>query len=236
MALSFVGGASITGTGATLTVLLTALTGGSDSAAAIGDIVVVGWGSSNQTDLNLTVSTSGYTELADLYANGTNDTNFAVAYKVLSSAETNVIVSGSNSAVFAGVAVAHVWRDINSGAPIDVTSTTTTNTGNSNINNPSITPVTSGAIVMAWGGCAADITRTFTVPSGYGNATQATLDPDEAFAVCVATKAWVSGAEDPGAWTPSATNAADSWAAVTVVLRPSATTSTPLLSLMGVGS
>jgi len=60
MAITYVGGNSNVGTGSTISVDLTALTGGSNSSPSEGDLVVVIWGHGDTTNRTMTMNTSGY--------------------------------------------------------------------------------------------------------------------------------------------------------------------------------
>ena len=224
MALLYVGGSSGGGTGSTYSVSLTSLTGGAASAPIAGDLVVVVTGFSQISDGNPGVTApSGYTELADLYANDNADANLSVNYKIQTATpDTSVTVTGPNSTAYGGGTVVHVWRGANSTTPIDVTITTATGTNASRPNAPSITPVTVGAVVLACGfGTGGTSQTTMTTPSGMTNGISykhdgATYDG----VVSVASVAWTSGAYDPAAWTGGTTSTADSWAAASVAIRP----------------
>lgn len=166
--LEFVGGRAEAKSSASATpsYSLTSLTGGLASAPSIGDIVIACVTLANTTDLNITCS--GYTEVADLYANGsTGDSQLGVFYKVLTAADTTVQFGLSVSDTSCGAI--HVWRNQNA-TPLDATTTTTTNTSNSTPNSPSITTVTNNAIVLSIG--SAQNTNSWSVlttPSGMEN-------------------------------------------------------------------
>lgn len=230
MALEYVGGASGSGDAADYTVSLTALSGGIGTAAQADDIVVVVTGFAQLSDLNPGPTTAGYTEVADLYANDNFDTNLSVAYKVMGATpDTSVTVTGSGSGTYGAATVVHVWRGVDTASPLDVSATTATGINGSEIDSPAITPVTAGAVVLTCGLTAgSDALR--TAPTGYGHAVQAAGAASRPSLGVVASKAWTAGAEDPGAWTGGTTSAFNSWAAVTLALRPAAG-STPSGSL-----
>lgn len=226
-AISYVGGAEASGNIIGYDVSLTGLTGGSGSAAAAGDLVIVSTGWVGTADGNPGVSTAGYTEITDLHANDTRDAEFSVNWKVMgSSPDTTVSCNGSGLATNGAVCVVHVWRGVNITTPMDVTETETSGINAATPNSPSITPVTSGAIVISTGlatGAAND--TSVTAPTGYGNQVDISVDPGNAAIVGIASKAWSgSGAEDPAAWTNFTTSTSDSWAANTLALRPAITT------------
>lgn len=222
--LTYVGGAEASGNSANYNVDLTNLTGGIASSPATGDLVIVatGWVSTANGDPGVT--TSGYTEVADLYANDTRDANFSVNWKIMAGTpDTSVTCKGSSSASNGAVCVVHVWRNTNTSKPLDATTTTATlNNSTNQVNSPSITPVTPGAIVISTGlQTSTAVDDSITAPSGYGNQVDISVDPGNAATAGISSKAWSgSGAEDPAAWTNWANTTSDSWAAATLAIRP----------------
>lgn len=216
--LQFVGGAVLTASStSTPSFSLTSLTGGVSSSPSAGDIVVVAVSFFDNTDRDITCTTTGYTELADLYANGSADTQMAVYYKVLTTAETSVAFNTVSTPVTTVCAI-HVWRNPNTITPLDVTSTTATSTTSAASNAPSITTATDNAVVIAFGSAvsAGGEFTTLTAPSGMANFFQ----DSSATAGAAVASAIVStaGAYDPAAFgggAPSGT-----FCAVTVALRP----------------
>jgi hypothetical protein len=204
------------------------LTGGSSGSPATGDLVIVVYATGSSVDRSIGVTTAGYTEVAELYSNvvGT-DTNLSVSRALFGVDEGGTIdveLSVTGNANDSGMVEVHVWRGVDQTTPLDVTSTTATGTGTARPNPPSITPVTAGAMIIACGGGAtaspggAAFTQTGSELSNFiSDAGQ--LSPNAAMAG-VGSKAWTSGAFDPAAWVGGANNAGDSWAAVTLALRP----------------
>lgn len=231
MALQYVGGNSGNSLDdTTTTVSLTALTGGIGSAALTGDIVIVAVGNGANADLNASISSpTGYSSpLCNLYANDSYDSNLSVFWKIMGvTPDTNVVTTGnSGSASNTNSTVVHVWRNIDSSTPIDVTTTGTTGKDGNQGNSPSISPTTSGAIVLSIVACGHSSTQnpTAAAPSGYSNLIY--LDKSgvtRCIITAIASKVWSgSGAEDPGAFTIDPDGgSATSWCGATVVLRPS---------------
>ncbi len=215
-ALTYVGTAENSGNSAAYNVDLSGL------SLQEGDIVVVATGFVRTSNTDPGVGTAGYTEEADLYQNDTRDANFSINWKIMSSSpDTSVSCNGSGSATLGAVCVVHVWRGVDQGTPMDTAVTSVTGGNASNPNSPSITPTTSGAIVISAGlGTMAAVDNAVTAPTGYSNQADISVDPGSAATVGIASKAWTSGAEDPAAWTNFTTTTSDSWAAVTVALRP----------------
>ena len=221
--LQYVGGAEASGNSAAYNVALTSLTGGSGGAVLAGDLVIVATGFVQTSNLNPGVGTAGYTEIADLYQNDTRDANFSVNWKVMGGTpDTAVNCLGNGVTTNGSVCEVHVWRNVDQTTPLDVTSTTAQANNSAIPNSPPITPVTAGSVIVSLGlGTGAASDTSVTAPTGYGNQADISVDPGNAATVGVASKAWSgSGAEDPAVWTGWTTTTSDSWAAVTLAIRP----------------
>ena len=225
--LVYVGGASGSGTGATYNVSLTGLTGGTGSAAQAGDLVIVVTGWASAADGNPGVTTAGYTEVYDGFANDTRFANFSVNWKIMGgSPDTSVTVSGFNNAANGGATVVQVWRGADPLNPMDVAAPSAplgvSGINASRPNSPPITPVTTGAVVIAVGlGTGAAAPTAMTAPTGFINGLSATGAGSTMGAVAnIASQAWAGGAVDPAAWTGGGTATTDSWVAGTLALRP----------------
>jgi hypothetical protein len=219
--LKFVGGyASNSGTTtATPSFSLTSLTGGIASAPAVGDIVIACISLKNSVNLNITCDTSGYTEVVALRANGTNDSQLGIFYKILTAADTSVAFYVPNS-VYSFFA-AHVWRNPNS-TQFDATTTTQTNSVGGVPNPPSITTVTDKAIVIAVGAAAGSGTallNSFTTPSGMTNFFQDTISNIAGVAIASYTQN-TAGAYDPPAFGGGNSSSSCTYCAATLAIRP----------------
>lgn len=219
--LVFVGGDDLFNAVATQTpsYSLTGLTGGIASSPAIGDIVIACIAFKNGTDRNITCTTTGYTEVADLFQLDTNSINFAAYYKVLTAADTSVAFNLGVS-VLSAFAV-HVWRNQNA-TPLDATTTTTTGANTGVPNSPSITTVTNNAVVLSIGAAVAGagVLNDLTVPSGMTNLTQVNSD-DISCVIGIASIARpTAGAYDPPTFGGGDSGTANSFAACTIALRP----------------
>lgn len=225
--LRFVGGYAVgfAGTVSDTTVTLGSLTGGLAVTPAAGDLVILVFAAAEALtgDHNMTVTTAGYTELADLYIEDTLGTNLGVFWKRMGSTpDTSVDVGGTGGSDNAGAVAVHVWRGAHSVTPIDVTTTTATGVSSSLANPASITPTTFGSVILiAAGSGHADGTQTFTHGT-FGNL--ATVGQNDVYDVTVGIasyQAWLTGAYDPAAFGYSTTDdASNSWAAATIAIRP----------------
>lgn len=226
MALQYVGGNVATKAGATSgnsTISLTTLTGGLATSASAGDFVIAVYATGSTADRALTITdgTTAYTLIGtELYANGTSyDTNLRVAYKRLTVADASVTFGPTGNAADAGAMAVHVWRGVDSNTPLDVAATTATGTATGRPNPAAITPTTSGSVIIIAGAGAAATGAVFTAAYLSNFRTATSIDTQDAM-VGVGSIAWTSGAYDGAQWTGGTANAADSWAAVTIALRP----------------
>ncbi len=222
MALSLVGTAS-SGASSGYTVDLTTI------SMATGDIVVVAsaFGSGSSSAPTVTGDNSGaYTGLgAAAYANATWDTNYRMFYMVQGATlDTTLTVTRPNNASYGGATVVQVWRGVDTASPIDVTGTPATTTNSSRGDPPSVTPVTSGAVVIAAGaGMQTSSGTPFTVPAGMSNPVSYNGNGTTSdCGVWIASATWTSGAYDPPAWTGGTTSTSSSAAAQTIALKPAA--------------
>jgi hypothetical protein len=210
------------GTG-TVTVSLTSLTSGIDSAPIAGDFALIIWaGTSNAGDLNPTAPT-GYTQHLDTLGNDTYEANLIVWYKFLTGGSDliSVDVPLSGNDLWASGCHVRVFSGVNASTPFDVATTTSVGS-NSAADPPAITPVTSGAkIVVA--ACAADANEAnFTNDTADLTDFISTQQSDNADIVLATglKMNWTSGAFDPGAWGNTQSSSADAHAAATMALRP----------------
>lgn len=234
MALEYVGGktAAVTGSTATVTnVSLTDLSGGLASAPAAGDIVIVGYTVAATADRVIGVTTSGYTEVAELYANDTIDANLSVSWKIMGATpDTSVSVSATGGSTDGAVVAIRVWRGADSTTPMDVTPTTATHLNTWTPDPPAITPVTSGAVIEVIGAGAAgiDVSQMGAMSSSQlSNFLTASPAPGGSAArssgIGVGNFAWSSGSFNPNAFSVSGTSSTTySAASVTLALRPAA--------------
>lgn len=233
--IEYVGGTTLAITGSTATntdVSLTSLTGGLASSPSAGDLVIVYYGVSSGGSRSIGVTTSGYTEVAELTVADTYDANLSVSYKVMGTTpDTLVVVSATGAGGDAGAVAVQVWRNVDPYLPMDVTRTTAT-AGNSVLcNPPAITPITPGAVIIA-GGAGAHTAGVQTF-GGAGLSNFISIggpNTTNDVTVGMGSFAWTSGAYDPAAFTFSSTSAAsNSWAAVTLALRPPQSQPGPIL-------
>lgn len=237
MAISYVGGVQGGRAGATSTTtqsLSGTLTGGSNTSPSAGDLVVVWCASGADTTAAAAQSISGnnngaytaLTEQSSVVAT-TYDTYSKLSYKIQgSTVDTSLTIPSSGSARNAQRWIVHVFRNVDSTTPMDVTATYATGTGTGRPNPASITPTTSGAWICAFYASAAATGTAYTAPTDFstnwlGGTTADTAD-------CMAGggyyTGWTSGSYDPAAITAGGTtNAAHTWTATTIALRPVAT-------------
>ena len=229
MALTYVGGTSNTGTGATYTVSLSGtLTGGSDTSPSTGDIVVVfsGFAAAAQSAPTVTGNTSGaYVGAgAAAWANDTWDANFRAFYQIMGATpDITLTVARTSSAAYGGATVVQVWRGVDTTTPLDATGTPASGTNSGRFNPPSITPTTAGAILI-YGGAGSQPTATGVVPTDTNTSTYHVAAKGDGttadIGVAMGAKAWTSGAFDAAANTNIPTSTSAGWGAQAIALKP----------------
>ena len=130
-------------------------------------VIVSGWAHNADGDPGVT----GYTEIADLYANSTYDANLSLAWLVCGSTPpTSFSVNVQSATASPSFAIAGVFLGVDNTTPVDVAPVTATATGNIVGTLPGVTPVTSGAAVYTcMVSAASGSTTAFLngVPAGY---------------------------------------------------------------------
>lgn len=219
-------GATSTAT-SSLTDFANPLTGAINIAAAIGDTVIVIPAIGSNADRDMII-TSGYTELADHYVNGTTyDANIGAFLKTLAAADTTVTFGSSGSANDAQGGVLLLFRGVDPTTPLDVAVVLDQATGAGAPNPAAITPVTTGAIGV-FGGAQAAATAANLTSSDLTAFRQVIQVDTNDIAVGAGFIEWSgAGAIDPAAFGGGSSNAANSWASVSLVLRPAWTGGSP---------
>jgi len=223
--LIFVGRATAVSTAdsGTFSLALNSLTGGIGSSPQSDDLIFVVNGVSTDFGTGYSFTTpSGYTKIVDNRGNDTNDAAQAVYYKKSAGNETSVTINATNTTDMAAIGIAHVWRNINVGTPIDVTSTTAVGGDTGRPNVPSITPVTPGCVILGFGVGTLGTGSSALTASGLSNVVAAT-QPNVVSGVAgiiAAYTAWTTGAYDMPQFGGGSTSTAQSWASAAVVIRP----------------
>ncbi len=209
----------------TATTVTFSLTGGVASVPASGDLVVVSYTVGSTIDRALTIQNAGETNYilvgTELYQNDDFDVNLRVGYRFMPSVpETTVILSGTGSANDAGRYTIHVFRGVDSTTPLDVAAVTAGAIDTRVANPPAITPTTAGAWVYATGAGASATGGTYTSSNLTAFLAGTTADTNDA-QIGSGYFVWSSGAFDPAAFGGGGvTLSSDSWAAVTLAIRP----------------
>lgn len=195
-----------------------------------GDMIVVATGFSTNSNSNPGVVTSGYTEIADLYASDTGDIHLSVSYKIVGyTVDTEVVcIAPDPETNCYGVGVVYVLRGVDSLNPLDVVTATATGVSRRTPNPPPITPVTPNAWVLVCGAgssYANEGDNTVTPPVGFSNnVVFGSPACSYASTVAMASKEWwYEGEIDAGEWESQfdgSLNSYNCWAAVTLAVRP----------------
>jgi hypothetical protein len=196
--------------------------GGANYTPAENDVVYIAVGVGHTADVDVTITTSGYAELADLFADNTYDANFGLFRKVMGSTpDTSVDVGPTTSANASGAALIEVWSGVDPTTPEDVTPVTVTGTGTGRPDPPSITPSTAGSVVTVFGVGAA-LSGNALAQSGAELTDFLSINSPDGVDIAIGGGhfEWSSGAFDPVGWVGGATNISNSWVAASVALRP----------------
>lgn len=235
MAISYVGGVQGGRAGATSTTtqsLSGTLTGGSNSSPSTGDLVIVwcssgGDGTGAPTNQAVSGNNSGaYTaETFQSITTATYDSFSQFNYKIQGTVDTSLTIPSSGNARNAQRWVVHVFRGVDNTTPIDTASQAASGTATGRPDPAAITPATAGAWILGLYASAAATGAAYTAPTDFatdwlGGTTADTADVMQGGGYYTG---WTSGPYDPAAITAGGTtNAADSWTARTVALRPQA--------------
>lgn len=218
--IEFVGYSYGAGDSGTPSISLTSLTGGSDTQAREGDIVVVGtvcYGSTYAT-----LSTSGYTQLALLLADDNYDCGMYVGYKIMGETPDTSVALVNQASSFAGRTItAYVFRNVDTTTPLDVPTTTATGINGGRPTPPAITPTTEGTVILCIGGAAqAPVDRAdFTSALDNFLTFNVSVYTTNSQTVGLGTFDWVSGTYTPAQFGGNTTATTAAWCAATLALR-----------------
>lgn len=207
---------SVTNSDATGSLNLTSLTGGIGTTAIAGDIVLVAVSVGSASDENVSMSTSGYTEIADLHAHSSLDVNLGGFWKVMGGSPDTSAVYNALSGAGPASAIAYVYRGRNATTPIASTTTNTaTNTGKPN--PPAVTPTIPGSLVIVM----VSSSGSTTITPGGDETRESHLYALLTYRANtgMAEYPWTSGSFDPAQWNGNASTA-NSAASISFVLQP----------------
>jgi len=226
MAISFIGSAE--GSSSPNTDTTVDLSG---ISMAQNDLVIVAQaiGDNDNTALNLTMVSTGWTELFTDIDNTADDQDvyLGIWYKFMGATpDSSAVVDGLGGTDAASAAIAMVFRGVDTTTPFDVTTTTATGTNTMHPNPPSIdhlNPTGLWTVIVGASGHTIGGTGTYTFPTGYTtNAIDRGHDDTSDVTVGMGYKTTPADPEDPGVMTHSGTDSASyAWIAATMALRPS---------------
>jgi hypothetical protein len=238
VAISFVGSlpavSVFNGGNVTLTFSNFVDTAGSPVTLVENDVVVCCYTHNNGGDCS--TSSSGWTEECDLASLSTRHTHFAVYTKRMGSTPDTSFVGvgpGGSSTGCAGVAMA--FRGVDTTTMLDVAIVTSTGTASQKPDPGSITPTTSGAMVVVMGSGAATTGALLTNGGDLSSTTNefrsGYTDENIDASIGMGIFRWTSGAFDPAQFGSTSSDAAEqAWAAAVIALRPG-----PLLDTISEG-
>lgn len=218
MPIQFVGSSSAFSIdGQTAQVFLNNLTGGIDTAARTGDLVIISTGIGGTVDY----TSSAYTVVADLYANDTHDANLFVRYVFMGATPlTSFSQGGTGNTATSMALVAHVFRGVSTAMPISPAVATATGINSFRANPPAVTPSFDNSWIYVVG-AGSDATVGSFSTMGLSNFVAVSAADTSSISLGAGYRPDVSTTYDPPAFTNTATDTANgSWAAATLALVP----------------
>ena len=189
-----------------------------------GDLVVVtqGYGTNNSS-FRTSVTTSGYTSVSNVMGGASYNSSTSVYYKTMgSSVDTSVTLGPGYSTGDSHIIFIAVYRGV-SGAPMDVTATTATNSGsNIPIDFSSITPITQEALVVFAGTKAtSNSASSMNNPTGFDSYYKGWRSNTRSAGFVIGFKKWGgSGAVSASSVNSNAGVSGEGISSVTIALRP----------------
>ncbi|OGC80569.1 hypothetical protein A2943_03510 [Candidatus Adlerbacteria bacterium RIFCSPLOWO2_01_FULL_51_16] len=202
------------------------------SGLAEGDLVIAACGladADNVTTANVLMNTAGYTGLSDLFIDDTHETNFEVFYKFMgASVDTSAICEGSTLGIDTGTAiVVMAFRGVDTTTPFDVASTSQATANDPDADPLSIDWSTTGVwtVIAVASAHVLNFTCTsdaYIFPTGYTtNAIECGGNDTTDISVGMGYNSAPADPENPGIVDHNGTDStSNSWAAVTMALRP----------------
>lgn len=218
--IEYVGGKTVVLAGGSAVVSLTDLTGGLATEPSADDLIIVSFGGGGTGDQIIGVTTPGYTEVSELYADDTVDANLSVNHKV-ADGDTTVTLSTSGSSGQPVVCAIDVRRGVSTATPMDVAATTATGINTGRPNPAAITPITEGAVIIVAGlGTNFGTTLAIFTTTELANFISVAGAASNNSVIGVGSLEWTSGAFDPATFGGGSISGNSSWVAVTMALRP----------------
>jgi hypothetical protein len=232
MAIQYVGGRGAGRAGSTSTVnvaINSGLTGGIGAAAIAGDLVVVTVAVATQArnpSCAVTLPGTGWVNKTQQHTTSTTyDISVCTSYKIMPATPDTVVTIPSTGNIADGQGYRiMVFRGVD---PANVESVTATYAASQGVNNrpdgAAITPGHAGAwIVVGGGGAAGTGTTLFTSGDLSGFVSYNGADTNDGTVGMGYYSGWSSGSWNPAVWGGGSVNAANSWGATTLALRPAA--------------
>lgn len=211
-----------------LTIDLTSgFTGGTRDHVEYGDLVIVAMAQGWNGDAGVSVTTSGYTEQANLFRSDGRAINLGVSTKTMGETPDTSVTTNALNFSGAGSVVIFVYSGVDAATPMDVTVVTGSNNNTRLVDPPAITPNTPNAVVVVAG--ATGVNSSFTAFPSLSNVMQQN-DTGSTWGCVVAVgdySTWTpaAGALDLGAWSFSGgDSSSDAYCVVVMALQPGSST------------
>lgn len=206
------------------TITLTSLTGGIDTQPSAGDIIVclVGGVKSSTYPNGVANLPTGYTNISNDVASDTYIAVARICYKFMTSTpDTSLVISGgTGNAANGGTCSVLVFRGVNQANPLDVTSVVNITNNILKPDPSAITPIHSGAFIVAGGVGGLVISTAYFTSSDLTNFISSRGSDTLTSLNGIGYKEWTGGAFDPAQFSYPADADTTSSIAYTIALRP----------------
>lgn len=183
-------------------------------------------GSNAFVTLGVDASSSGWTKIANVSpGTGTYRSSMSRSYKqMVGAADSSVVMTGLGGSTRNGIIFIRAYSGVDGTTPWDVTYVSNTSSSTPLVNPASITPTTSGALIIVGGVGATETANTaeFNAPSDLTDWIHdiRTSGTTADMVAGMGHKAWTSGAFDGEAWTGPNAPANSTYSCIVSVLRP----------------
>jgi hypothetical protein len=169
-----------------------------------------------------TMNSAGWTLLGTVSANATCDSSLYVWGKRMGAVpDTSISIGMSGSGGDARISFAQVYRGVDTTTALDVAVVTASNINNRAANPGAVTPTTAGAkVISVMAAAYLQPAVDMTAPALSDVLAHKGAGGTYAASLLIGHQDWTSGSLDPAAATISGSISGDSWAAMTIALRP----------------
>jgi hypothetical protein len=192
---------------------------GSVTAPQEGDCVVLACFHGTNANRAISITSAGWTGINGIYANDTYDINAFVGVKVMGATPDPSVTFNFGGDSTGRPVLYRIYRNVDPTTPLDVAIPTPTALSNTTISDPpAITPITTGAMLVIFGGAAHNDAAAPAFSAPY--LSNVHTWQNNTVSALAGELLWPGGTYDPAALTISRNSTTDSAAGITLALRP----------------